>query len=237
MKKRDANTTVNASNDSSNLENQIINYFEAQQNADPAELKNQAEHNYDCEKGYNNIIDEIADRNGKLSYRKHLFQIAASITIFLSIFSAGYYYYTTFLNKVPETVMLEKSAGNGKVIKITLSDGSKVWLNAGSKISFPKSFGKSKREISLFGEAYFEVEHEQHRPFIIHTGAIITQVLGTSFNINAYALNKNIKVTVLTGKVAVLVPEKDKRGTRTIVLPIVRTIILTMLIINIVIVA
>ena len=87
---------------------------------------------------------------------------------------------------------------------IKLPDGSTVVLNAGSKISYPASFLGNTREVTLTGEAYFDIAHNAAKPFIVHTGAISTKVLGTAFNIRAYASEKNIAITVTRGKVQVL---------------------------------
>lgn len=73
-----------------------------------------------------------------------------------------------------------------KDYKITLSDGTKVWLNAASKLNFPFAFGDTSREVSLDGEAYFEVTKDKDRPFIVHTPHTAVQVLGTKFNVNTY---------------------------------------------------
>jgi ferric-dicitrate binding protein FerR (iron transport regulator) len=87
---------------------------------------------------------------------------------------------------------------------IKLPDGSTVLLNAGSKLDFPESFeGKDSREVILTGEAYFDIRHDDHKPFIVHTGALKTTVLGTAFNIKAYPTEKSITVTVTRGKVKV----------------------------------
>ncbi|WP_164714354.1 FecR family protein [Chitinophaga rhizosphaerae] len=86
--------------------------------------------------------------------------------------------------------------------KIVLPDGSKVWLNSESKMRFPFAFG-DKREIFLDeGEAYFEVSHNGDKPFIVHTPRGKINVLGTSFNVNLYAIHKEV-TSLITGKIAV----------------------------------
>lgn len=87
---------------------------------------------------------------------------------------------------------------------VKLPDGSTVLLNAGSKLDFPESFeGKASREVILTGEAYFDIRHDDNKPFIVHTGTLKTTVLGTAFNIKAYPSEKSITVTVTRGKVKV----------------------------------
>jgi ferric-dicitrate binding protein FerR (iron transport regulator) len=86
---------------------------------------------------------------------------------------------------------------------ITLADGSKVLLHAGSELQYPSSFNGSTREVTLTGEAYFDVAHNEAQPFIIHSGNIKTTVLGTAFNIKAWPAEKEVTVTVTRGKVKV----------------------------------
>lgn len=98
-----------------------------------------------------------------------------------------------------------------KVIDITLSDGSHVWLNAGSSITFPVAFWGNERKVSITGEVYFEAasspvdpgEGGRKRPFVVEKGDMQVIVLGTKFNINAYDDETDIKVTLLEGSVKV----------------------------------
>lgn len=97
---------------------------------------------------------------------------------------------------------LENPRGS-RAINMTLSDGSKVWLNAGSSITYPLAFTGNERKISMTGEAYFEVAHDKTRPFYVSKGDMQVQVLGTHFNVNAYDDENDIKVTLLAGSVKV----------------------------------
>jgi ferric-dicitrate binding protein FerR (iron transport regulator) len=91
----------------------------------------------------------------------------------------------------------------GYLYNLVLSDGSKVWLNADSKISFPVQFDKTERKVTIEGEAYFEVVHNDKWPFIVAIAPAIgggeVKVLGTSFDIKTYG--KNIYTTLVTGSV------------------------------------
>lgn len=90
-----------------------------------------------------------------------------------------------------------------KVLAIVLDDGTNVWLNAASSLSFPESFQGSNRQVFLDGEAYFEVTHNAHQPFVVRKGKMQVQVLGTHFNVSAYPDDPSIKVTLLQGLVNV----------------------------------
>ncbi|WP_214226710.1 FecR domain-containing protein [Pedobacter sp. B4-66] len=87
--------------------------------------------------------------------------------------------------------------------QITLADGTKVWLNEGSELKYAKVFNGKTREVYLSGEAYFDVKHDASRPFLIHTGKVLTTVLGTAFNIKEDPSKHTLEVTVTRGKVSV----------------------------------
>ncbi|TXH20710.1 MAG: FecR family protein [Chitinophagaceae bacterium] len=91
----------------------------------------------------------------------------------------------------------------GGTYKLILADGTKVWLNAESSLRFPASFAGNTRNIEMTGEGYFEVAKDAQRPFHVQVGAMDIEVLGTHFNVNAYADEKNIATTLLEGKVKV----------------------------------
>ena len=91
-----------------------------------------------------------------------------------------------------------------KVINMTLADGSKVWLNAGSSLTYPVSFIGNERKVLVTGEAYFEVAHDASRPFVVINGSMDVRVLGTHFNVNAFEDDGNdIKVTLFEGSVKI----------------------------------
>lgn len=91
-----------------------------------------------------------------------------------------------------------------RVVTLTLPDGTRVWLNAGTSLTYPTAFAANERKVALTGEAYFEVAKDTKKPFIVNTpkGASV-EVLGTHFNINAYDDEPAIKTTLLEGSVNV----------------------------------
>lgn len=90
-----------------------------------------------------------------------------------------------------------------KVIDLTLSDGTRVWLNAASSIRYPSIFRGSLRTVEITGEAYFEVAHNPQMPFIVKNNQATVKVLGTHFNVNAYDDASTLNVTLLEGRVSV----------------------------------
>jgi transmembrane sensor len=93
------------------------------------------------------------------------------------------------------------SAPRGGQLPFVLEDGTKVWLNAASSLRFPTSFSKDSREVSLVGEAYFEVAKDARKSFVVHVGKEQIQVLGTAFNVNAYSDEAHTKTTLVGGVV------------------------------------
>jgi hypothetical protein len=91
----------------------------------------------------------------------------------------------------------------GKKANVKLSDGSRIWVNAGSRIIFPNSFSGKNREIYLVGEAYFEVMHDHKKPFLVKTSTVTIQVLGTSFNVSSYPDDDFVSAVLKEGKIRI----------------------------------
>lgn len=113
--------------------------------------------------------------------------------------------------------IIEKPAYNtltnpkgSQVVDLTLADGSRVWLNAGSSLTYPLSFIENERRVVITGEAYFEVASDKKKPFRVIKGNMQVEVLGTHFNVNAYDDEKNIKVTLLEGAVRLKINEENQ---------------------------
>lgn len=122
--------------------------------------------------------------------------IAASLLFLLGVST---FFYLSFV----QTVSKEYTTKLGEHAKITLSDGTQIWLNAGSQLKYPTAFKGRTREVYLCGEAFFDVAKDKEHPFIIHTDKMDTKVLGTSFNVQAYPDHATQEVSVLTGRVNV----------------------------------
>jgi ferric-dicitrate binding protein FerR (iron transport regulator) len=99
--------------------------------------------------------------------------------------------------------IVEKQNQNGQKSTIKLPDGSTVWLNAGSVISYPKIFDSNERRIILTGEAFFDVQKDVQRPFIVEAGNLNISVLGTQFNVKAFPGENVSNVSLVSGKVKV----------------------------------
>lgn len=89
----------------------------------------------------------------------------------------------------------------GQRSEIILADGSKIWMNSGSQLTFPNQFSNDKREVYLEGEAFFDIAHNPDKPFIVHSEDMNIEVLGTSFNLSSYQNDSYNSVFLLTGKI------------------------------------
>ncbi len=106
----------------------------------------------------------------------------------------------------------------GKKSELLLADGTKVWLNAGSRLAFPSRFTKNTREVFLEGEACFEVTKNEKQPFIVKAGNLDVKVLGTHFNVSAYPADATVETVLLEGSVTVEKPKAFGLGKREVVL-------------------
>ena len=136
---------------------------------------------------------------------KYTLRLAASIAIFCIV------YLSVRQARVSEPpiiesreVLVETQMGQKK--SINLPDGTSVKMNSGSMLTYRMPFEDETRSVSLSGEAFFDVKHNEKKPFIIKTAGLQTKVLGTSFNIRGYADDPFVSVTVLTGSVQLRAP-------------------------------
>lgn len=178
----------------------ITRYFEKQQ-----ENGTEAP-DFEGEKVYQRVLDTIREKEYRIIRLKRNLRIAATVTLFAGAGAVAWYYTSRTGAQPQQMATLERSAAKGQTVFLELPDGTKVWLNADSKLSYAVDFQQNERRVTLSGEAYFEVATQPGKPFVIHTGSLRTEVLGTSFNVKAYPDNNKAEVTVLTGKVAVTAP-------------------------------
>ena len=201
-----------------NISSEELNLLEQWYNKQPVELaswdSNESE-NQVKERLFKNIITCIeAEKTPVVSINrnsKFIWRIAVAVVFLISI-SIGIRFW---LQSSPKQQIIAKSQQSSSQSRpaqytryIELPDKSVVILYAGSVLNFPEDFKGSKREVSLEGEAYFDIKNDPSKPFIIHTGKVKTTVLGTAFNIKAYSDKNEITVSVTRGKVKVEDEEK-----------------------------
>jgi ferric-dicitrate binding protein FerR (iron transport regulator) len=98
----------------------------------------------------------------------------------------------------------------GRQFSLVLPDGTQVWLNAASSITYPTAFVGNERKVSITGEAYFEVAHYASKPFHVNVNGMDVQVLGTHFNINSYSNEQSVKTSLLQGSIRITVAGKTQ---------------------------
>jgi transmembrane sensor len=153
--------------------------------------------------------------NRKQQTRKTLMQILipAAAAVFVA-FMLGFYI-SSRLNSnqvLPDKfVFSEVFVPLGSRSQITLPDGTKIWLNAGSRLRYPVNFMKKSREVKLEGEAYFDVTKMQDKIFIVKTSDVNIKVYGTLFNVKSYPEENMIQTTLVEGSLAVE-PIRDRKG-------------------------
>ncbi|GCB36895.1 FecR family protein [Bacteroides faecalis] len=123
------------------------------------------------------------------------FRVAAAVVLLCLSVCAVHWYATSTSIQTVSTL--------AKTRYVSLPDGTSVTLNHFSSLTYPKDFNNANREVTLTGEAYFEVTKDKKHPFIVQAGPVNVQVLGTHFNIDAYPNNPDIRTTLLEGSVAV----------------------------------
>ncbi|MHA7831258.1 MAG: FecR family protein [Flagellimonas sp.] len=154
------------------------------------------ENKLEIEQARKKLHSEIDFHTIRIALR-YRYGVAASIAALLTL---SFFLYT----KTMVNAMVEISVASGDSVKeVVLPDGSTVWVNNGSLISYAEDFGVENRSINLRGNAFFEVVKDSLKPFLINTGKLNVKVLGTSFDVYSF-MDEPTRVSVKTGKVEVL---------------------------------
>jgi transmembrane sensor len=148
---------------------------------------------------------------GEMNRRRLLLRIAAAIIIFAGLGTAALYIGTTGMLSGNRIIAADNEQRN---IEVTLPDGSRVWLNRNSQISYKPGLGRETRKVKLTGEAFFDIAHDASRPFIIYAGNAQVKDIGTSFNVITSNRKKEVEVFVKSGKVML----SDQAGERELIL-------------------
>ncbi|KOH45421.1 FecR family protein [Sunxiuqinia dokdonensis] len=152
----------------------------------------------------------------KIDLMTWMLRVAAVLSIPL-LLSTIYFYQKSTVSNVESQLMVTQNktintftAPAGAKTQVVLPDGSVAWLNSGSSLSVPTTFDANRRELSLTGEAYFEVVKNEQAPMFVSTDQMTVKVYGTKFNVNAFADNGTIRTTLVEGKVT-LIPEMSTK--------------------------
>lgn len=131
----------------------------------------------------------------------------AAMFVLPVITAVGMYFYRSPDETVPGQLVV--AVERGQKANITLPDGSKVWLNSQSRLTYSTNFNVRQRELQLDGEAYFEVAHNPNKPFIVRSNDISVRALGTAFGVKAYNEDVLISSILMKGKVLVTTPDGE----------------------------
>lgn len=137
-------------------------------------------------------------------YQRAWLRIAVVLAIILlPIYAIYFQNMEVFVDETPELRIVTKSNPIGQKSLIQLPDGSKVWLNSESRITYQEHFSDSIRSVTLEGEAFFAVVKDSLRPFVVDLQLLSVTVLGTEFNVSAFEGDKDLRVTLVEGSVVV----------------------------------
>jgi transmembrane sensor len=152
---------------------------------------------------FNEINQRINFNRGKIRYL--WIACAAAVSVVIAFFGGYSLNNNLSVEKKIETAMAynEMNVPEGAKSQLSLSDGTKVWLNGGSKLKYPASFSAKTRDVFLDGEAFFDVSENKSKPFLVHASSIQITVLGTAFNVKSYAQDRIIETTLVRGSIEI----------------------------------
>ena len=150
------------------------------------------------------------EKRGRVRSMSRVVRVVAAI--FLVLMGIGIISYYRWARQ-PVGVAMKRTleVGYGGKKMLVLADGTRVWLNAGSRLVYPDSFTGKTREVQLEGEALFDVAQQEHQPFFVHTGKITVRVLGTRFEVKAYREDERVSATLISGKIQVIMNEDPEK--------------------------
>lgn len=145
----------------------------------------------DLNKNWVALQRKMGSGNKKSGLGWHLWKYAAAVLLIATV---------AFLLLRPQEVLIQQMAAYDDQKEVVLSDGTVVWLNKGASLDYPETFSSDIREVSLKGEAFFDVTHNPDKPFVVTADGTTTEVLGTTFTI-AEKEGQELKLILATGKV------------------------------------
>lgn len=158
------------------------------------------------EKEWNLLLGKIENSNQIKTKPNSLFWYwmprVAAVFLLGMVFSAAIFY-SVFNNKNNELVYHEINTPAGAKSKVTLPDGSEIWLNASSSIKYSNRFGKKQREVFLTGEAFFDVVKNKSKIFVVQASELRIKAYGTSFNVKSYPDENTVEATLIDGSIGV----------------------------------
>lgn len=194
------------------LENQILNSSSKIDSEVQLRMLKNIEKKIDIDNN-NSITDVSKTTNHQLTSRfrlKKWMRVAAMIILPI-LTAASVYFYMSYRSDIKSDSLhqLVVSVERGQKANITLPDGSKVWLNSQSKLTYSQNFNVKERRLQLDGDAFFDVAHNPDKPFIVQSNDISVEALGTAFEVKAYSDDNLVTSILIRGKIRVTTPNGE----------------------------
>lgn len=192
------------------LKSQIIGYQHLHSLLELVPEKIDAQQGSESYAGFRRLVNSRKRRVWLISFSRYA---AILVIAFVSAWMLASYYFAGNLSRQQELIAFQQElvVPPGQRAELTLPDGTKVWLNAGSKLSYP-SFFEKERKVFLSGEGFFDVAKNEKVPFIVSTGTIDVKALGTQFNVFCYPGSDYTGVYLLQGAVKAYFPSLESEG-------------------------
>lgn len=183
----------------------LSNYWSLQPSAQQANQEGDAHFNRIIQLAEEEEHTDLMATEPERGALRRLFVRIVAAAVFFGVAATGFWWWQKGHDKVPAPtpVSNEVVAKAGAKSYLLLPDGSKVWLNSASRLEYKGSFNDSIREVTLEGEAFFDVVKDPKRPFIVHTSDIDIRVLGTAFNVKSYPRDPVVEATLVRGLIEV----------------------------------
>lgn len=166
----------------------------------------------EIEAAYTRFISELQEKDMKNETEKLSFSLSwikyVAAVVLIGLLSTNLYFLLEEKNELMNVVEVP----NGQRVSLTLSDGTKVWLNSHSKFTYPAQFSSKSRNVTLKGEGFFEVTRNEKSPFTVYSELLKVRVLGTKFNVKAYE-EEPFFITLAEGKVEVVTNDDEHKIT------------------------
>lgn len=192
------------------LKSQIIGYQHLHSLLELVPEKIDAQQGSESYAGFRRLVNSRKRRVWLISFSRYA---AILVIAFVSAWMLASYYFAGNLSRQQELIAFQQElvVPPGQRAELTLPDGTKVWLNAGSKLSYP-SFFEKERKVFLSGEGFFDVAKNEKVPFIVSTGTIDVKALGTQFNVFCYLGSDYTGVYLQQGSVKAYFPSLESEG-------------------------
>lgn len=192
------------------LKSQIIGYQHLHSLLELVPEKIDAQQGSESYAGFRRLVNSRKRRVWLISFSRYA---AILVIAFVSAWMLASYYFAGNLSRQQELIAFQQElvVPPGQRAELTLPDGTKVWLNAGSKLSYP-SFFEKERKVFLSGEGFFDVAKNEKVPFIVSTGTIDVKALGTQFNVFCYPGSDYTGVYLQQGSVKAYFPSLESEG-------------------------